>query len=318
MSFSSEVKREIIDISEFDDCCKRAFLYGVLQALGSVVLTNEGQKIVVKSFNQDLIKRVLSLVRKFYPFTSFGMSYSDSDQIQRRRYYYLTIAGETNKIIDDFHLMPFSRFSLREGLIKKDCCKASFIRGLFLSKGSISDPRKNAYHMELSLSSMELAKLVSEILSKHEITAKVLERNDAYVLYIKKSEEISRMLALIGASSGVFYFEDSRIRRDVSNMANRMANCDIANLKKTSKTAYIQKLAIQKIRDNNQFDKLTLRLQTMVLLREEYPDACYEELSEYSDKLFGHTLSKSGISHCMSDVVNFSKELEIKKSNSKD
>ena len=118
--------------------------------------------------------------------------------------------------------------------------------------------------------------------------------------------------------SGVFYFEDSRIRRDVSNMANRMANCDIANLKKTSKTAYIHKLAIQKIRENNQFDKLTLRLQTMVLLREEYPDASYEELAEYSDKLFGHSLSKSGISHCMTDLVNFSKRFDDKNISSKE
>ena len=50
----------------------------------------------------------------------------------------------------------------------------------------------------------------------------------------------------------------------------------------------------------------------MVLIRERISDACYEELSEYSDKLFAIHYPSLGISHCMSDVVN-SKELEIKK-----
>jgi DNA-binding transcriptional regulator WhiA len=57
------------------------------------------------------------------------------------------------------------------------------------------------------------------------------------------------------------------------------------------------------------------RLQTIALLREEYPDSSLEELSFYSDNLFGKKLSKSGISHCMRALMNYYKDLIGKEKN---
>jgi DNA-binding protein WhiA len=312
MSFSSEVKREIVNITTLEDCCKKALAYGMMQATSRLLLTSDGMKVIVKSFQQDLIKCLIPILKKNFANLILQMSYQDEAIIQKKRYYYLEITGDgVKQLVDEFHLIPFSKTNLSDILIHKECCKSSFLRGLFIAKGSINDPRKNSYHLEITLDSQGIANLAQDILLKHDISAKVLEKKDNYVLYVKKSEDISKTLAFIGANSGVFYFEDSRIRRDVSNMANRMANCDIANLKKTSETAYLQCQAIEKIRKSGTFDKMSIRLQTMAALREEYPDCSFEELSEYSDKMFGHTMSKSGISHCMKDLLDYARLLDV-------
>ena len=56
---------------------------------------------------------------------------------------------------------------------------------------------------------------------------------------------------------------------------------------------------------------MPLRLQLIAIMREDYPDSPLEELSEYSDKVFGKRLSKSGISHCMRDLISYYETLKI-------
>ena len=153
-------------------------------------------------------------------------------------------------------------------------------------------------------------KLIEKILRGKNIKSSTMERRNQYVTYIKRSEDISSTLAFMGASSGVFYFEDSRILRDVSNMANRMTNCDIANEIKCAKSCDEQLDAIKYLREHNFFEKMPVRLQSIALLREMYPDSSYEELSMYSDNVFGKNLSKSGITHCIRSLMTYYKSVK--------
>ena len=88
-----------------------------------------------------------------------------------------------------------------------------------------------------------------------------------------------------------------------------MTNCDIANEIKCASNCNKQLAAIKYIRDSGKFFEMPVRLQTIALLREEYPDSSYEELSLYSDNLFGKSLSKSGITHCMRALMNYYQDL---------
>ena len=94
-----------------------------------------------------------------------------------------------------------------------------------------------------------------------------------------------------------------------------MTNCDIANEIRCAKSCDEQLDAIEYIRSVGQFEKMPVRLQTIALLREEYPDSSLEELSYYSENLFGKRLSKSGISHCMRALMNYYKDLIRKEKN---
>ena len=314
MSFASEVKKELLNEEIENDCCKKALLYGLLQGSSEIVITSSGLKIIVKTTLINVIKVMSSILKELYS-VNIGMSYKDEVSLRKRRFYYLEIIDHADEIINDFKLMPFTHLSRSDDIVLKECCKRAFLRGLFISKGSINDPRKYCYHFEISSVKENVIKFATRLFKSKGINIHNTERRGQYVFYVKKSEDISSCLAAIGAKSGVFYFEDQRIVRDVSNMANRMANCDIANEIKCAKSCDEQLDAINYIREKGKFEEMPVRLQTIALLREEYPDSSFEELSFYSDNLFGKTLSKSGISHCMRALMNYYKDLIRKEKN---
>ena len=314
MSFASEVKKELLNISSLDECCKKAVLYGLLQGNSEIMITSSGLKIVVKSTILNVLKIMIPLLKELYN-VNIGMSYKDEISLRKRRFYYLEIIDHADDIISDFKLMPFTHLSRSDAIIENACCKSSFLRGLFIAKGSINDPRKNCYHFEISSSKDNLIRFAARLFKSKGINVSIMERRNQSVLYVKRSEDISSCLAIIGASSGVFYFEDQRIVRDVNNMANRMTNCDIANEIRCAKSCDEQLSAIEYIRSVGQFERMPVRLQTIALLREEYPDSSLEELSYYSENLFGKRLSKSGISHCMRALMNYYHDLRRKEKN---
>ena len=314
MSFASEVKKELLNISSLDECCKKAVLYGLLQGNSEIMITSSGLKIVVKSTILNVLKIMIPLLKELYN-VNIGMSYKDEISLRKRRFYYLEIIDHADDIISDFKLMPFTHLSRSDAIIENACCKSSFLRGLFIAKGSINDPRKNCYHFEISSSKDNLIRFAARLFKSKGINVSIMERRNQSVLYVKRSEDISSCLAIIGASSGVFYFEDQRIVRDVNNMANRMTNCDIANEIRCAKSCDEQLSAIEYIRSVGQFERMPVILQTIALLREEYPDSSLEELSYYSENIFGKRLSKSGISHCMRALMNYYHDLIRKEKN---
>ena len=122
-------------------------------------------------------------------------------------------------------------------------------------------------------------------------------------MYIKKSEEISKFLAYIEATEAVFEFENSRILRDYYNNVNRTINCDIANGNRSMQYCEKQKEAIDYLEKHDLVSKLSNRLQDAISLRKEYPDSSLSELSELSSNVLGKEMSKSGISHCMREIM---------------
>lgn len=307
MSFASEVKKELLGLSDVDSCCEKAMLFGLLQGASDLIITSEGKKVIFKSYISSAIQKASQIIKNHYDIET-TIKYGDTQHLNKKRYYYLEMSGHIEELIQTYALYPFDIVDIHHPLCKQDCCKNAFVRGMFIAKGSINDPRKNCYHLEITCKNRELADMVSYILKTGEIDAKIRERKDNYVVYVKRSEDISTTLALIGATSGVFYFEDSRIVRDISNMANRMANCDIANVKKSTESCQKQLQAIEWIQKMGLFYQLPPRLQSIAKMREAYPDSTLEELSQFSDNIFGKTLSKSGISHCLRDLMRFYEE----------
>lgn len=304
MSFSSEVKKELLDINELSDCCKKAFLLGIMQSSSEFHISNPSNRIVIKSTILNTIKICHTLLKKFYNIDT-NVSFEDEESLSKRRFYHLEICDSVEIIDSELQLSYFNQLSKNNLILNNSCCKNSFIRGLFVGKGSINDPRKNCYHFEISLKTENLAKMVEKIFKHNGIVCSVTERRNNYIVYIKKSEQISNALALMGADSGVFYFEDQRIVRDISNMANRMTNCDIHNEIKCARICEEQLLACETLKNSSIYNELPTRILATITLREEYPESSYEELSFYSENIFGKKLSKSGVTHCLKDLMKY-------------
>lgn len=182
--------------------------------------------------------------------------------------------------------------------------KKAIVRGLFLGSGSMNNP-ENTYHMEMNLESEENLKLMKEILGEFLIKIKTLENKEKKIIYIKEGEEISKLLALMGANQAVLKFEEIRIQREMRGKVNRLVNCKTANLNKTINASIEQIEAIQKLQQKKKFYLLDENLKEIALLRLENPDMALAELG----KRLKNPVGKSGVNYRLKKIIEIAEEI---------
>ena len=197
---------------------------------------------------------------------------------------------------------------IKENIINQDEINLKgIIRGTFLGSGSINNPEKE-YHLEIDLSSEENLIMVKQILEKFNIKVKVMlnKEKNQYYLYIKDGEQISRLLALIGANKAVMKFEDIRIQKEMRGKINRLVNCKSAILNKTINASIEQIEAIEKLKRLRKFNRLNDNLKEIANLRIENPDISLSELG----KLLKNPVGKSGVNYRLKKIIEIANELE--------
>lgn len=173
----------------------------------------------------------------------------------------------------------------------------AYLRGVFLASGSINDPKTSRYHMELLIEESGEAVFVQKLLNLFDLNVKILTRDKGYMLYIKEADKISDFLKIIKANNAVLYFENQRIYRNQKNQANRLNNCEQANMDKVVATATAQLDDIAIIEDNLGISLLDDKTQQALEYRKKYPEASLKELSEIISLETGNSITKSGLNH---------------------
>lgn len=204
----------------------------------------------------------------------------------------------TRKNLDKLKVQNIDKekFSLNEN------CKRAIVRGAFLGAGSINNPNKK-YHFEINLSNKINMEFLAKILKDCNISCKELETNKS--IYLKDGEEISSILALIGANSTVLRFEDIRVQRNMNGKVNRIVNCQTANLNKILNASVEQINAIKKLKESNKFNMIDDNLKEIALLRLEYPDISLTELGQKLKEPIG----KSGVNYRLKKIIKIANEL---------
>ena len=142
-------------------------------------------------------------------------------------------------------------------------------------------------------------KIVEEILKILGVNVKEIELKNKYSIYIKEGEEISKILAVIGANKAVLKFEDIRVKREMRGKVNRLVNCETANLNKTINASIEQIAAIKKLKKEGKFNKLNDNLKEIANLRIENPDMSLIELG----KKLKNPVGKSGVNYRLRKIV---------------
>lgn len=250
MSFSADVKEEISKINIFSkkDLIK-AELYGYI-----LTLDNTKKIITFLTENEYNINRLNKLLK------TLGINYN------------IKMKGN-NYVID------FKKSDLKLDIDESIETKKAIVRGAFLGSGWVTEPTTR-YHLEINVKKEEERDRIISILKEFYIEVKKLDRKYSYSLYIKDGEEISKFLALIGASSSVLKYEDIRVIKDTKNNINRKVNCETANLNKTVRAAVYQIQAIEKLKKENKFNKLPQSLQEIANLRQKNPSSTLTELGQ--------------------------------------
>ena len=177
------------------------------------------------------------------------------------------------------------------------------IKGTYLGSGSINNPEKK-YHLEIGFKEKTSAEKIKEYLSCYEIKSSIIEKSNQYSIYLKDGEEISKFLALIGASKSVLKFETIRVQREMNNKINRIVNCETANLNKTINASIEQIEAIKKLKKSRKFEQLEEPLKEIAELRLENPNASLVELG----KMLKQPVGKSGVNYRLKKILEMANE----------
>ena len=291
MSFTAAVKEEVSRI-EYEDTEK-------ISELSAIVQNNEHDDIIKITLENNAVARlVYSLFKDLFGVYS-KVSVKRGYNYNKNMLYTLEIKNKVSDILKDLGIdgnIPEDFIYADEGLLR------AYLKGLFLIKASVNDPKTSRYHLEFNLDNLEYADFVKKCLNHFRLNSKILHREHRYVVYIKEAEKISDFLRIIGAVKAVLYFEDIRIYRDHKNMTNRLNNCEQANVDKIIETANEQVKDIELLKEMDVYDLLNDKEKEVSYYRLKYPEASLVELSQIISMETGNKITKSGVYHRLNKI----------------
>lgn len=295
MSFSSDAKAELCRDFINKKCCALAEACGVLLFCSGVGA--EQIKLVTES--EAFAARLPQLFHKAFKL--------DFDELQSGGKFSFLIQdrAKIERIFDAIGYSPADSVSLHVnyGLLEKDCCRQAFLRGAFLSGGSVTDPEKR-YHLELATNHHKVIRETESLLLDQGFSPKTSMRKGVSILYFKQSDSIENFLAFLGAPVAAMGVMEAKIEKDMKNKINRIVNCDNANTSKIVEAAQTQIAAIRVLREDGRLERLPEKYRQTAALREDNPEATLAELAE----MFDPAITKSALNHRLRKLCELANE----------
>ena len=294
MSFAHETKTSLVAASAElkHSCCRRAFLYGGL--FGAGIFTRQRIKLVTTCVDfAELIVKWLG--EQHHVAGNLYITERKTGADGERSACKITIPQrkEAERLFASFGYQPDEPETIiKSEMFRCQGCEEMFVRGVFLTSGTITDPEKG-YHLEMSFTTSGAAESLSELLSAAGMPPKQMLRRSENVLYYKDSESIENFLAYIGANTAAFTIMNKKIERELRSGANRIANGELANIGKTVAAAADQISAINNLIKSGDIERIPEELKQTALLRLENEDATLLELAA----LHTPPITKSGVNH---------------------
>lgn len=297
MSFSKDVKKELSSIKPENQCCLCAQTYGLL--------------LFGRSFSCNAIKVLTeskgaaeSYIQSCMEFTGIEPSLvvTKSEKYSVK----FDSADDRLLVLNSFgHSEKDTILRINRANLENECCYGAFIRGAFLSCGTITDPNKN-YHLEFVIQHKQLCNDLLSVMHDVELEPKVLQRGNNFILYFRHSEEVEDVLTIMGATESSLEVMGIKMVKSVRNKINRQINFETANIARTVNASMQQINAINKIIDKKHFDSLPEELQTIAKIRAENPDMSLKDIQ----KTLGDTISRSGVNHRLNRLVEIASKLK--------
>ncbi|WP_077214736.1 DNA-binding protein WhiA [Bacillus dakarensis] len=307
MSFASETKKELTNL-EVKACCAKAELSALIRMNGSLSFSNRKLVVDIQTENAAIARRIYTLIKKDYN-VQVELLVRKKMRLKKNNVYIVRLSNQAKEILEDLKILETGFVfvhNISESLVKKKCCKRSYLRGAFLAGGSVNNPETSSYHLEVASLYKEHNDALCELMNTFGLNSKTLERKKGYITYLKEAEKITEFLNIIGAHNALLKFEDIRIVRDMRNSVNRLVNCETANLNKTIGAALRQVENIRYIKETVGIEILPDKLREIAELRVEYQDVTLKELGEM---VSGGTISKSGINHRLRKIDEIAEKL---------
>ena len=300
MTFTTKIKDEITkDIP--NNIESRIELLSYLKYASAI----NSNKIVILIENASVARYIFRLIKTIYNI-NINLTIRTVKRFKVKKMFILSITEKVEGIKTEIN-------DLNDNVLNSSFEEVSaYLKGVFLSSGSINDPSKSKYHLEFLVDELSDAELINKLLIKLKFNSKVIHRDKGYMVYLKASEEISDFIKVLGAMNSLFYYEDIRIYRDHKNMVNRLNNCEQANMEKSMKTCREQLDNINYLKERDMLDLLDDKIKLVISYREKYPETTMNELAYIISMETETPITKSCINHYfrkIKDLVNKDKNI---------
>ena len=299
MSFSFDTKNELCRLPVQKLCCARAEAYGILLYCNTFSST----EVRIITENPNFAARLPKLFHR-----AFGLRFDRQPEPDQpgKMVFQITERKKLDHITNLLGYDPRQNLVLHINfaMLEEECCRASFLRGIFFAGGSVTDPLKR-YHLELTTSHAQASRELDVLLRECGYPPKSVARNSSFVTYFKQSDQIEDFLTLIGAPVAAMKIMSAKLEKDLRNSVNRRLNCDSANLDKAVLAAQEQLEAIRKLQTAGLLEQLPDKLQQTAALRLENPELTLSELAEEFDP----PVTKSCLNHRLRKISELAKDL---------
>lgn len=288
MSFSSDLKAEIIEQPIKASCCRKAFASALLASKAKV----QDGAITLNVENDAQAALASKYITEF-----FGASPNTQRPKSGGRCRTLTFSSKSA-------LRYLNSISTQDPLYTVKCpaCESAFFRGMFFASGRISDPTKQ-YLLEFSPTNC--ADRFLQVLAEIGVDARMTQRLGRTDLYVKKSSIIEDFFAFVGLNSAAFAFMNAKIESEFRNNTNRIVNCETNNISKSVMASHKQISVIDELESANLLSSLPEELEATARLRIKHRDLSLSQLAAIAVP----AISKSGLSHRLKKIMEYSETL---------
>ena len=157
----------------------------------------------------------------------------------------------------------------------------AIMRGAFLAHGTLTDPGRST-SLEITAPGNESAMALVGVARRLGVSAKAREVRNVYRVVIRDGEGITEVLRQMGCTDQVVKWEELRNRREVRGAANRLANFDDANLRRSAQAAVAAGARVQRALEILGPDA-PQHLKYAGELRLQHRDASLDELGRLAD-----------------------------------
>jgi hypothetical protein len=284
MAMTASVKDELARLEVTKPCCRKAEVSALLRFGGGLHIVS-GRIVVEAELDTGVAARRLRRdIAEVYGHESDIAVVSPSGLRKGSRYVVRVVAGG-EVLARQTGLIDGSGRPVRglpPQVVSGSTCDAEAAwRGAFLAHGSLTEPGRSSA-IEVTCPGPEAALALVGAGRRLGIQAKARDVRGVDRVVVRDGDAIGALLTRLGAHDSVLAWEERRMRREVRATANRLANFDDANLRRSARAAVAAGARVERALEILA-DDVPDHLRAAGLLRLEHKQASLEELGQLSD-----------------------------------
>ena len=313
MSFTSDLKKEIIQRGVGKSrACKKSAIAAFVRTSGFVGSKDGKPSFFIVSETENVAEFFMTTFSDTFN-TDLSVTNATMDRMSGRDKLLLQCPSQHTEIVLRELKLLQENGKIAEGIDDvfswEENEAIAYAKGAFLGSGSCTVPgegSKSGYHLEFVFLDGATARDFCDLLSGLELFARLRERKDTFIVYMKSKETISDFLSVIGANKTLKKFSALVDERDRANQSNRAQNCMAGNADKSAIASVKQVVAFQRLKEWGGFTDLSEELQEAAIARLEHHNFTLQELADYLK------VSKSCLNHRMRKLMELAAACENK------